>query len=144
MSDSKKIDDGGHTPGPWAVTGVSMTTGNVSVGMKEHRIVIAEVTNAASFGDMLAGAMKRGGGGFQQNDCHTQFANARLIAAAPDLHEHGRKLAAEVGGLKAFEHEIRSVIGNTNWSVLIDRLVGMDLAIAKAEGRAVLSSTEGK
>lgn len=74
-----------HTPGPWIVTGVSMTTGNISVGMKEHRIVIAEVTNAASFGDMLMGAMKRGGGGFDQGDCHTQHANARLIAAAPDL-----------------------------------------------------------
>lgn len=74
-----------HTPGPWVVTGVSMTTGNISVGMKEHRIVIAEITNAASFGDMLAGAMRRGGGGFEQSDCHTQYANANLIAAAPDL-----------------------------------------------------------
>lgn len=76
-----------HTPGPWVVTGVSMTTGNVSVGMKEHRIVIAEVTNAASFGDMIVGAMKRGGGRFEQGDCHTQLANARLIAAAPDLFQ---------------------------------------------------------
>lgn len=77
-----------------------MTTGNVSVGMKEHRIVIAEVTNAASFGDMLAGAMKRGGGGFEQSDCHTQFANARLIAAAPDLLEAAAELVEQ---WKAFE-----------------------------------------
>ena len=126
--------DAKHTPGPWVVTGVSMTTGNVSVGMKEHRIVIAEVTNAASFGDMLLGAMKRGGGGFEQSDCHTQYANARLIATAPELHEAGRKLAAEVGGLRAFESEIREAIGNTNWSVLMNRLVGMDAAIAKATG----------
>lgn len=74
-----------HTPGPWEVTSVSMNTGNVSVGHKASRIVIADVTNAASFGDMLSGAMKRGGGGFKQDDCHTQFANARLISAAPEL-----------------------------------------------------------
>lgn len=76
-----------YTKGPWAVTSVSMTTGNVGVGRKDLRILIAEVTNAASFGDMLAGAMRRGGGGFDQSDCKTQFANAGLIAAAPDLVE---------------------------------------------------------
>ena len=74
-----------HTPGPWAITGVSQNTGNISVGSKAQRIVIADVTNAASFGDMLSGAMRRGGGGFAQSDCATQFANADLIAAAPDL-----------------------------------------------------------
>ena len=74
-----------HTPGPWAITGVSMDTGNVSVGQKDQRIVIADVTNAASFGDMIAGAMRRGGGGFEQGDCDTQHANAQLIASAPDL-----------------------------------------------------------
>lgn len=62
--------------------------------------------------------------------------NARLIAAAPDLYEKGRKLAAEVGALRAFEAEIREAIGNTNWSVLMDRLAGMDAAIAKAEVRS--------
>ncbi|NTG00063.1 hypothetical protein G6L30_08005 [Agrobacterium rhizogenes] len=80
---------------------------------------------------------------FSWNDTSPYFptkeeshANARLIAAALDLHEQGRKLAAEVGALRAFEHDIRVAIGNTNWSVLIDRLVGMDAAIAKAEGRS--------
>ena len=29
-----------------------------------------------------------------------------------------RKLAAEVGGLKAFEPGVREAIGNTNWTVL--------------------------
>ncbi len=74
-----------HTAGPWEITSISQNTGNIGVGHKEQRILIAEVTNAASFGDMLVGAMNRGGGGFEQDDCHTQFANARLIAAAPDL-----------------------------------------------------------
>lgn len=76
-----------HTPGPWAVTGISMSTGSISVGQRDQRIVIADVTNAASFGDMLGGAMRRGGGKFDQADCSTQHANARLIAAAPDMFE---------------------------------------------------------
>lgn len=74
------------TPGPWEVTAVSLNTGNISVGRRDLRIVIAEVTNAASFGDMLLGAMQRGGGRLEPDDCHTQHANARLIAAAPDLY----------------------------------------------------------
>lgn len=76
-----------HTPGPWAVTGISQDTGNISVGQRDLRIVIADVTNAASFGDMLAGAMARGGGSFRQSDASTQFANARLIAAAPEMFD---------------------------------------------------------
>lgn len=116
-----------HTPGPWVVTGVSMTTGNVSVGMKEHRIVIAEVTNAASFGDMLAGAMKRGGGGFDQADCHTQYANARLIAAAPEVLEALKGLLSDIEEYQ----EINKLGGKDNHWQVISRA-----AIAKAEGRS--------
>lgn len=74
-----------HTPGPWEITSISMERGDIGIGSKEGRFLIAEVTNAASFGDMLVGAMKRGGGNLRQEDASTQFANARLIAAAPDL-----------------------------------------------------------
>lgn len=73
------------TTGPWRVTGISQETGNISVGQRDLRIVIADVTNAASFGDMVAGAMARGGGSFRQSDATTQFANAHLISAAPTL-----------------------------------------------------------
>lgn len=88
---------GKHTPGPWVVTGVSMTTGNVSVGAKDQRIIIADVTNAASFGDMVAGAMKRGSAGFHPSDCDTQFANAQLIATAPDMAEALKGLISAIG-----------------------------------------------
>jgi hypothetical protein len=74
-----------HTPGPWEITGISQDTGSISVGQRDLRIVIADVTNAASFGDMIAGAMSRGGGSLRQLDASTQFANAHLIAASPDL-----------------------------------------------------------
>lgn len=32
-----------------------------------------------------------------------------------------KKLAAEVGALAAFEREVREIVGNTNWSVLMQR-----------------------
>lgn len=88
-SETKKIapDCGvvGHTPGPWKISGVSMETGSISIGHAEQRIVIADVTNAASFGDFIVDAMKRGGGFGSPDAAKTQWANARLIAAAPDL-----------------------------------------------------------
>lgn len=118
-----------HTPGPWVVTGVSMTTGNVSVGMKEHRIVIAEVTNAASFGDMIAGAMKRGGGGFDQSDCHTQMANARLIASAPDLLDALKHLSSVYENIWVKMSDGEMAIVRGAWDVA-------EAAIAKAEGRS--------
>lgn len=113
--------DAKHTPGPWRVSGVSMQTGNVSISMDAHRIVIAEVTNAASFSDMLVGAMKRGGGSFDQDDCHTQMANARLIAAAPDMIEALRQMVAnaEADG-KEYRDCYKKAVA----------------AIAKAEGRS--------
>ena len=58
--------------------------------------------------------------------------DAKLIAAAPHMLKSLRKLTAEVGGLRAFEPEIRAELGNTNWAVLMDRLSEADAAIAKA------------
>ena len=118
-----------HTPGPWAVTSVSMNTGNISVGHRDLRIVIAEVTNAASFGDMMAGAMKRGGGGFEQDDCHTQLANARLIAAAPDLLEALQHLSS------VYEH-IWVKMSDGEMAIVKGAWEAAELAIAKAEGRS--------
>lgn len=63
-------------------------------------------------------------------------ANAHLIAAAPEMFDSERKLANEVGGLRAFEDEIRAVIGNTNWSVLMQRADEALAVLAKARGEA--------
>jgi hypothetical protein len=62
----------GHTPGPWAISSVSMETG--AVGIAKNRILIAEAHNGYSFMDVVQG-----------NEPAEQFANARLIAAAPEL-----------------------------------------------------------
>lgn len=112
-----RTEDSKHTPGPWKIKSISQETGSIGVGSEAHRILIADVTNAASFGDMLSGAMRRGGGSFSQDDCTTQFANARLIAAAPDLLAMLKvaQLWLEVDG--RFDMQ------------------GINAAIAKAEGR---------
>lgn len=120
-----------HTPGPWMITGVSIQTGNISVGCRAQRIVIADVTNAASFGDFLAGAMKRGGGGFAQSDAHTQYANANLIASAPDLLAALQKIA---GGKEVEDPYHPEQTITVCWSAEEIDGICQD-AIAKAEGR---------
>jgi hypothetical protein len=115
-----------HTPGPWTITGISQSTGSISVGAKAQRIVIADVTNAASFGDFLSGAMKRGGGGFSQSDAKTQWANASLIAAAPDLLEALRFILA-------FYEPGQSYLDTEAWKVAE---ASARAAVTKAEGRS--------
>lgn len=70
----------------------------------------------------------------QDDGLHGYQEDKSIIAAAPDMLEAGRKLANEVAGLKAFEHELRAVIGNTNWSVLMQRMAEAEAAISKAKG----------
>ena len=75
------------TPGPWELSGISLNTGSISIRQPDLRIVIADVTNAASFGDFV-GAALRGQKDFGAPDTAiTQHANAHLIAAAPDLYD---------------------------------------------------------
>jgi hypothetical protein len=91
-----------HTPGPWEISGISMDDGSISIRHSEYRIIIAYATNAASFGDFVSAAI-RGRRDFGAPDTAvTQWANARLIAAAPDL------LAAAIwaeAALAPFSHE---------------------------------------
>ena len=71
-----------HTPGPWTITGVSQETGSLSVGTDTPRIVIAVVPNAASAGAIILGRAP-----------DTQWANAHLIAAAPEMLEALKAIA---------------------------------------------------
>jgi hypothetical protein len=86
------------TPGPWRVSGVSMEDGSISVGHDEYRIVIASVTNAASFGDFVAAAFKGRTDFGAPDTAKTQWANARLIASAPELYEALKNLLDTMEG----------------------------------------------
>ena len=62
-----------------------------------------------------------------------RYLRADLVAAQDAriqaLEAALRKLRNEVGGLSAFEHDVRTVIGNTNWSVLSQRVAEADDAL---------------
>jgi hypothetical protein len=47
----------------------------------------------------------------------------------PEERDAVRRLANEVGGLRAFEHEIRAAIGHSNWACLMLRLAEADAAL---------------
>lgn len=116
-----------HTPGPWQVQAMEFSADHPDYGVA---YVIGE-----NLGGLVGAALpwptELDNGAFSRVE-----ANARLIAAAPEMLEALRKLAAEVGGLRAFEAEMRAELGNTNWSVLMKRLADADATIAKAEGRS--------
>lgn len=63
-----------HTPGEWIISGISQEDGSISIA--KGQIVLCYVTNAASFFEVVRGQHPS-----------VQFANARLIAAAPELLE---------------------------------------------------------
>lgn len=52
-----------------------------------------------------------------------------------------RKLAAEVGGLKASEPGTREAIGNTNWTVLMQRLDEAEAALSRTAQAPVAVKT---
>lgn len=56
--------------------------------------------------------------------CATQIGSQQVV-------ETLRRLAAEVGGLKAFEPGVREAIGNTNWTVLMQRLDEAEAALSR-------------
>lgn len=111
-----------HTPGPW-----ESIASDPSEGFECYWVRAAKPYGGPFRGSRIVeiGAVN----GPQNSE---QSANARLIAAAPDMLDTERRLAAEVGGLRAFEHEIRAAIGNTSWALLMQRLAEADAAIAKA------------
>lgn len=96
-----------HTPGPWIIKGTSMETGSISVGPEDLRIVIAYVTNAASFGDFVSATLKGRRDFGAPDTAFTQQANARLIAAAPEMLSY---LEALYKGAKILPTELRALI----------------------------------
>ncbi len=96
--------DAGHAPGPWSFRGVRDAS---------HRCVEAGPNLIAS-------------------DIPSE-ADARLIAAAPDLKRELLKLRNEVDGLIAnFDDELRDVLGDASLDVLTERLTAASAALAKA------------
>ncbi len=60
-------------------------------------------------------------------------ANARLIAAAPDLVSALTALSHEMAGtLTAFQMAMREAVGNTNYNILVDRVDRANAALSKA------------
>lgn len=53
-----------------------------------------------------------------------------------------RKLAAEVGGLRPFESELRAELGNTNWNVLMLRLREADEALERLQAASATPQGE--
>lgn len=115
-----------HTPGPWRIGGVLLDNGVLTINA--NRFVIADAHNGVSLGDMLSGAMRRGGGRFDSNDATTQWANARLIAAAPDLLE---ALECLLPGLIL---DLRYADPDDDKEAMQSRITTVTEAIAKATG----------
>ena len=134
----------GHTLGPWAAKSWNQETGDISVTNEKQRIVIAVVTNAASAGAYMLGKYPA-----------TQWANASLVAAAPDLlaalspmiafaeaeRQHliesfAVARRAEDGTLTYHEDDISDGFGRELIAHIDAILAPARAAIAKAEGRA--------
>ena len=101
-----------HTPGPWSVNG--MLGNDVHIG-------------TGPFSAPIAAAYS-----LQHMRTTTLHANARLIAAAPDLLEALIKLSNEVMGSAEMA---RPSIGNTNANCLLQRAEEARAAIKKARGQ---------
>jgi hypothetical protein len=96
-----------HTPGPWHVEGRAINGG-------ERDDMLALVNLAMPAADA--------------------YANARLIAAAPELYEALRKLRAEVGAtLSLSEAAIAEAAGVTNLRCLTARCEEADAILAKVK-----------
>jgi len=69
-------------------------------------------------------------------DFRRVIANARLIAAAPELLEALRSLNAEVSAIGGFAFDVKRLLGDEHWDRLINAVGDARKAIAKAEGRS--------
>jgi antitoxin (DNA-binding transcriptional repressor) of toxin-antitoxin stability system len=67
---------------------------------------------------------------------------APLFLSAPCMFEALARLANEAMGCEAFETQLRRVMGNTNYSLLIQRAKEARAIIAKARGETSLAQAE--
>ena len=107
------------TPGPW----------KIGVSADHTPLVMVDVHPSEGSGFGVAHINRLPRMGSVRGDV---AANARLIAAAPELFEALNSLAGSVGGLEIAEEAIRAAIGNTNWSVLQTHLDAARAALSKA------------
>ena len=112
-----------HTPGPWSASGQAVYAGHAGQG---HAICICPdvVEPAQWMGHEHGGPIEADGG--QHED--TQAANARLIAAAPDL------LAALSILLRTCQDASRHAWNRTEIDAIQWAAVDAQAAIAKAKG----------
>lgn len=103
-----------HTPGPWTISGPSKPD---NVGGRDWAVVDGNLLIVAEAFEVPARAVT-----------FPAEANARLIAAAPDLLEAARKLHKQI----AFDVFVDD---QGHRAVMLQAFREIEMAIAKAEGR---------
>lgn len=121
----------GHTPGPWGYIAANEHHGSYVVGPFG-----SDVCDCYTMSNLAAASVRNGGESYPvQFQGDQADANARLIAAAPDLLEALTKLSNEARGwLSAYEIKMRDTVGNTNYAVLKQRVDEATVALNKATG----------
>jgi hypothetical protein len=105
-----------HTPGPWVADAIA-ENGDIRIACVNLPLVIASTHNGASIGEILNGLPPE-----------LQWANARLIAAAPELLDALRMFVAAEDDWNARD--------GTFDDPLTDAYLAARAAIAKATGEA--------
>ena len=115
----------GHTPGPWTVGHTRQSKTHPSIGPFYETAV--HVGDSTARGNCLAIAYM-GGDGATDKDRDAVEANARLIAAAPDLLEAIQKL------LWQHEQELKNEYCGSLLTQMLAQVDHARAAIAKATG----------
>lgn len=108
------------TPGPWAKDRYGSLRGSNGREVTVSGLGLGLVTGNSSSPEFLA--------------------NARLIAAAPELLDACRAADAALANVTAFEDDARAIMGNTNFAIVLERRAFVRAAIAKALGPAPSTS----
>lgn len=133
---------GQHTPGPWSHhVDIACKCGYVSAS--DHPV--AKVISG-DWGDdypsirLVGGSLERVAEAYMDQITYGRIdqaeadANARLIAAAPELLDALRAADEALVQFTAFESDARAIMGNTNFALVLLRQTQVRAAIAKATG----------